>query len=236
MKRIAVIGAGSWGTALGIIAGRAGHEVKFWSRNPVVVKSINEERVNSIYLPDAEIPDGVVASVDIIEVVKHSELVIIATPSHATRAVLQSMTSGLPAQAILISAAKGIEIDSGKRISQLVAEVLGPSSAARFVCLSGPSFAKEVVARHPTAIVASSASPESRAEVQSALSSDNLRIYTNDDVVGTEFAGSVKNVMAIAAGMVAGLGYGSNSVAALITRGLAEISRLALRQGVSSKP
>lgn len=231
MKRIAVIGAGSWGTALGVIAARAGHEVKFWSRNPAVVISINEDRVNSIYLPDAEIPDGVVASADIIAVAKGSELVIIATPSHATRIVLESMTSGLPEQAILISASKGIEIESGKRISQLVAEVLGPSSVARFVCLSGPSFAKEVVARHPTAVVAASPNSESRAEVQSELSSESLRVYTNDDVVGTELGGSVKNVMAIAAGMVAGLGFGTNSVAALVTRGLAEMSRLALNQG-----
>ena len=231
MKRIAVIGAGSWGTALGIIAARSGHEVKFWSRNPAVVTSLNDDRVNSIYLPDAEIPAGVVASTDIIEVVKRSELVIIATPSHATRVVLESMASALPAKATLVSAAKGIEIESGKRISQLAAEVLGPSNAARFVCLSGPSFAKEVVARHPTAIVAASANPEARAEVQSAFSSESLRIYTNDDVIGTELGGSVKNVMAIAAGMVAGLGFGTNSVAALITRGLAEMSRLALSEG-----
>jgi glycerol-3-phosphate dehydrogenase (NAD(P)+) len=231
MKRIAVIGAGSWGTALGIIAGRSGHEVSLWSRNPGVVSSVNEHRVNSIYLPDAEIPDGVVASAEIAEVARHSELVIIATPSHATRGVLESMASELPATATLVSAAKGIEIESGKRISQLVAEVLGSSSTARFVCLSGPSFAKEVVARHPTAIVAASVNPEARAEVQEALSSESLRVYTNDDVIGTELGGSVKNVMAIAAGMVAGLGFGTNSVAALITRGLAEMSRLALSEG-----
>ena len=231
MKRIAVIGAGSWGTALGIVAARAGHAVKLWSRNPAVVTSLNDDRVNSIYLPDVEIPEGVVASADVIEVVKDSDLVIIATPSHATRTVLKSMASELPAAAILVSAAKGIEIESGKRISQLVAEVLRSTRADGFVCLSGPSFAKEVIARHPTAIVAASVNPEARAEIQSALSSESLRIYTNDDVIGTELGGSVKNVMAIAAGMVAGLGFGTNSVAALITRGLAEMSRLALSEG-----
>lgn len=231
MKRIAVIGAGSWGTALGIIAARCGHEVKFWSRNPAVVRSLNEDRVNSIYLPDAEIPEGVNASSDILEVVERAELVIIATPSHATRAVLESMMTAVPATATLVSAAKGLEVESGKRISQLAAEVLGPSNTARFVCLSGPSFAKEVVARHPTAIVAASDNPDTRAEVQAALSSESLRIYTNHDVIGTELGGSVKNIMAIAAGMVAGLGFGTNSVAALITRGLAEMSRLALSEG-----
>jgi len=231
MKRVAVIGAGSWGTALGIVAARAGHEVTLWSRNPAVVVSINRERVNSLYLPQAAIPDGVIANADIGETLRVAELVIIASPSHATRAVLKSMSGALPTDALLVSATKGIEIESGKRISQLVTEVLGESFSARFVCLSGPSFAKEVVAQHPTAIVAASTSEESAAIVQAALSLDSLRIYTNDDVVGTELGGSVKNVMAIAAGMVSGLGFGANSVAALITRGLARMSRLTLAEG-----
>ena len=203
----------------------------FWSRNPNVVTSINRDRVNSSYLPGAPVPDGVLASEDIGEALNESQLVIIATPSHATRAILVNMSSMLPANAILVSATKGIEIDTGKRISQLVTEVLGDSLTDRFVCLSGPSFAKEVVSQHPTAIVAAGVNPEVAATVQSTLSTEYLRIYTNDDVVGTELGGSVKNVMAIAAGMVAGLGLGANSVAALITRGLAEMSRLALAEG-----
>lgn len=231
LKRIAVIGAGNWGTALAIVAARAGHMVKLWSRNAAVVSCINRERINSIYLPEATIPEGLFATEDIAETLTTSDLVIIATPSHATRTVLQSMSTSLPAEAIPVSATKGIEIETGKRISQLVTEILGESFAASFVCLSGPSFAKEVVAGHPTAIVAASRDTEAAATVQSALSFENLRIYTNDDIVGTELGGSVKNVMAIAAGMVAGLGFGSNSVAALITRGLAEMSRLALAQG-----
>jgi len=231
MKRIAVIGAGSWGTALGIVAARAGHEVTFWSRNPAVVNSINRDRLNSLYLAEARIPDGVIASENVNEVISDAELVILATPSHATRDVLNSMSAALPPQSILVSATKGIEIESGKRISQLAAEVLGEKNTEKFVCLSGPSFAKEVVTQHPTAIVAASANAEASTTVQSSLSSESLRIYTNDDVVGTELGGSVKNVMAIAAGMVAGLGFGSNSVAALITRGLAEMSRLALSEG-----
>lgn len=231
MKRIAVIGAGSWGTALGIVAARAGHQVRFWSRNPEVVTSINRDRVNLSYLPEAHIPDDISASENIADALNDSQLVIIAMPSHATRAVLESMSGALPANAILVSATKGIEIATGKRISQLVAEVLGELLSPRFVCLSGPSFAKEVVAQHPTAIVAAADNADAAATVQSELSTEYLRIYTNDDVVGTEIGGSVKNVMAIAAGMVAGLGFGSNSVAALITRGLAEMSRLALAEG-----
>lgn len=231
MKRVAVIGAGSWGTALGIVAARAGHEVTFWSRNRAVVSSINRDRVNSIYLAESPIPDGVIASENVSEVISAVELVILATPSHATRNVFNSMSDALPANAILVSATKGIEIESGKRISQLASEVFGEKITERFVCLSGPSFAKEVVKQHPTAIVAASANDEASVTVQSTLSSESLRIYTNDDVVGTELGGSAKNVMAIAAGMVAGLGFGSNSVAALITRGLAEMSRLALAEG-----
>lgn len=231
MKRISVIGAGSWGTALGIVAARAGHHVKLWSRNPKVVTAVNQERVNQIYLPQAEIPSNVAATSDIEEAAAGAQLLILATPSHATRTVLNALRSVLNDDVAVVSATKGIEIESGKRISELTTEVLGDSFAHRFVCLSGPSFAKEVVDRHPTAIVAASLEPHLSAAVQAALSSDSLRIYTNDDVVGTELGGSTKNVMAIAAGMVAGLGFGSNSVAALITRGLAEMSRLALAQG-----
>ncbi len=231
MKRIAVIGAGSWGTALGIVAASAGHHVRFWSRNPEVVTSLNRDRVNSLYLPEAQIPESAFATEDIADALNDSQLAIIATPSHATRAVLETMSGVLPANAILVSATKGIEIETGKRISQLAAEILGESVTDPFVCLSGPSFAKEVVLQHPTAIVAAGNNADAAATVQSALSSEYLRIYTNDDVVGTELGGSVKNVMAIAAGMVAGLGFGSNSVAALITRGLAEMSRLALAEG-----
>jgi len=132
---------------------------------------------------------------------------------------------------VIVSVAKGIEIDTGKRVSELVDEILGESWSGQFVCLSGPSFAKEVVSGHPTAIVAAGQNEASARIVQAAFSFENLRIYTNTDVVGTELGGSVKNVMAIAAGMTVGLGLGSNSVAALITRGLAEIARLSLSHG-----
>jgi glycerol-3-phosphate dehydrogenase (NAD(P)+) len=235
MKRIAVIGAGSWGTALAIVAARAGHEVQLWSRNAAVVESINRDRVNPTYLPGARFPDAVRATKDIEVAVNGAELVILAAPSHATRGLLERIAPRLRPETILVSATKGIEIETGKRISQIAAEVIPDAYRPRFVCLSGPSFAKEVVENHPTAVVAASADRDAGRIVQAELSFDNLRIYTNDDVVGTELGGSVKNVMAIAAGMVAGLGFGSNSVAALITRGLAEITRLALREGAKAE-
>jgi glycerol-3-phosphate dehydrogenase (NAD(P)+) len=231
MKRIAVIGAGSWGTALSILAARAGHEVKLWSHNLAVVEAINREHLNPGYLTESRIPETVRATSKIVEAVEEAETVILAAPSHATRELLNAMVPALLAEMIVVSATKGIEIETGKRISQVVAEVVPQESRPRFVSLSGPSFAKEVAQNHPTAVVAASDDRVAACIVQAELSFDNFRIYTNDDVVGTELGGSVKNVMAIAAGMVAGLGYGANSIAALVTRGLAEMTRLALREG-----
>ena len=229
MKQIAIIGAGSWGTALAVVAARAGHSVQLWSRNNAVVSSINEKRVNSRYLSSTTIPRGVTATGDIKAALHDASMVLLAVPSHAARETLLAMSSQLQEGAIVVSVAKGIEIESGKRISEIAKEVVATSHS--FVCLSGPSFAKEVVEGHPTAIVAASKDIPAARAVQNDLSFENLRIYTNADVVGTELGGSVKNVMAIAAGMTAGLGFGANSVAALITRGLAEITRLARREG-----
>jgi len=231
VKRIAIIGAGSWGTALSVVAARAGHEVRLWARNPELVDSINRDHVNSVYLAGTVMPSNVWATPAITEALDGAELVVLAAPSHATRELLVSMLLSLRSEMIVVSATKGIEIETGKRISQVVQEVVAGAPQLRFVCLSGPSFAKEVVEGHPTAVVAASTDGESASIVQSELSFENLRIYTNNDVVGTELGGSVKNVMAIAAGMVAGLGFGTNSIAAVITRGLAEMTRLGVNEG-----
>ncbi len=231
MKRIAIIGAGSWGTALAVVAARAGHEVQLWARNADVVDSINRHNVNSVYLTGTPVPSSVWATADITAAMDGAELVILAAPSHSTRGLLTAIVPSLRSETIVVSATKGIEIETGKRISQMFDEVVPQAARPRFVCLSGPSFAREVVEGHPTAVVAASLDSETARTVQAELSFETLRIYTNNDVVGTELGGSVKNVMAIAAGMVAGLGFGSNSIAALITRGLAEITRLGLREG-----
>jgi glycerol-3-phosphate dehydrogenase (NAD(P)+) len=229
MKRIAIIGGGSWGTALAVIAARAGHDVQLWSRNPDVVNSINSQRVNSHYLKSVQIPPSVAATSELNAALDDANLVLFAAPSHAARELFTAIAPHLSDSAIIVSVAKGIEIETGKRISEIVKEVIGTNHP--FVSLSGPSFAKEVVDGHPTAIVAASKDAAAARTVQNDLSFENLRIYTNADVIGTEIGGSVKNVMAIAAGMAAGLGFGSNSVAALITRGLAEITRFARREG-----
>lgn len=229
MTEIAIAGAGSWGTALAVVAARAGHNVRLWTRNAEVVTSIIERRINSRYLVSTSIPENVIATSDLGEALHEAQMVLLAVPSHAAREVLTAMSPFLEQHAVIVGVLKGIEIESGKRMSEIANEVVaGPHP---YVCLSGPSFSREVVERHPTAIVAASKDSEAARIVQTDLSFENLRIYTNADVVGTEIGGSVKNVMAIAAGMAAGLGFGSNSVAALITRGLAEITRLARREG-----
>lgn len=229
MKRIAIIGAGSWGTALAVMAARAGHDVQLWARNSDIIRSINQQHVNSRYLTSVQIPIAVFATGDLAAALNGAEHVLFAAPSHTARELLTAIAPHLPESAIIVNVAKGIEIETGKRISEIAKEVAGANQP--YVCLSGPSFAKEVVAGHPTAIVAASRDAIAARVVQNDLSFENLRIYTNADVIGTELGGSVKNVMAIAAGMAAGLGFGTNSVAALITRGLAEITRLARREG-----
>jgi glycerol-3-phosphate dehydrogenase (NAD(P)+) len=211
------------------VAARAGHQVRLWSRNAEVVRSITEVRINSRYLSSTSIPSSVIATGDLGEALHGASMAVFAAPSHAARELLTAISPLLDEATIIVSVSKGIEIESGKRISEIAKEVLG--SPHPFVCLSGPSFAKEVVVGHPTAIVAASKDAAAARTVQNDLSFENLRIYTNTDVIGAEIGGSVKNVMAIAAGMTTGLGFGANSVAALITRGLAEITRLARREG-----
>jgi glycerol-3-phosphate dehydrogenase (NAD(P)+) len=229
--RVAVIGAGGWGTALSLVAARAGCEVRLWSRSASVVEEINISRVNVAYLEGHTVPEGVTATTDPRAALSGAELAVLAAPSHATRAVLESMRGLFEAGAVFVSATKGVEAETGRRISEVVGEVLGGGAVERFVCLSGPSFAQEVAAGQPTAVVASSRDESLARLVQLAFSAQGFRVYTNPDVIGTELGGASKNVMAVAAGMVAGLGLGSNTVSALITRGLAEMTRLALAEG-----
>jgi len=232
VKQLAIIGAGSWGTALSVIAARAGHRVRLWSHNEAVAAEINAEHLNTRYLASlAVIPQSVTATCNLRDALREAEIVILASPSHVTRELCARMLPFMQRQMLFVSATKGIEAGTGKRISQILSEVVCEKFEPRFVCLSGPSFAQEVAAGQPTAIVAASTYEDDSRLVQGTLSFDNLRVYTNTDVAGTELCGSVKNVMAVAAGMVAGLGLGTNSVAAIITRGLAEIARLALAQG-----
>ena len=196
---------------------------------------MRRERVNVKYLAGHALPERVEPTSDFDEALTGADLVLLVVPSHVMREVLAQMMPRLRERMLFVSATKGIETETGKRVSEVLRESLKERFEPRFVCLSGPSFAKEVASGQPTAVVAAGDDLEDAKVVQEALSFQNLRIYTNTDVVGAEVGGAVKNVMAVAAGMVAGLGLGSNSVSALITRGLAEMSRLALAQGARTE-
>ncbi len=231
MKRIAIIGAGSWGTALALVAARAGNQVKLWAHSAEVANVLRQERENRIYLPGFSLPDAISPTNDLAESLADAEIVLTVVPSHVCREVYTQMLACLRPQMVFVNATKGIEIETGMRMEEVVRDVLKDHFEPRYVVLSGPSFALEVARDEPCAIVAASHSMNRAAVVQEAFSTSRFRVYTNNDVTGVEIGGSIKNVMAIATGAVNGLGLGYNSAAALVTRGLAEITRLAVRLG-----
>ncbi len=234
MSRIAVIGAGSWGTALSIVAGRGNqHQVRLWALEPEVCRSILESRINCLFLPGCPVPESITPVNDLQTALSGAELVVSAVPSHHCRRVFEHMAQWLLPGMLFINATKGIENDTLLRMSQVIDEVVTRlcGFTPRIAALSGPTFAKEVAQGSPTALTAASADLSLAAIVQKELSDPLFRIYMNDDLTGVELGGALKNVIAIAAGVCSGLGLGHNSVAALITRGLAEISRLAAACG-----
>jgi glycerol-3-phosphate dehydrogenase (NAD(P)+) len=229
-KRIAIIGAGSWGTALAMVAARNQHRVKLWAREPEVAAIINQAHRNPLYLSDFNL-ENIRATTGIEDAIDGADFALLVVPSHAMREIISRLLPLLNSSVVLVSAAKGVENSTLMRMEEVVADVLRESFEPRYVALSGPSFAREVAEGDPTAIVAASRDRESSELVQRSLSSSVFRVYTNTDVVGVELGGAVKNVVAIAAGVVRGLGFGTNAVAAIITRGLAEMTRLALAEG-----
>jgi glycerol-3-phosphate dehydrogenase (NAD(P)+) len=231
MSKIAIIGAGSYGTALALVAARSHHRIKLWAHDPEVANTLQSKRENQVYLPGFALPDNIEPTHDLHDALRTAELVITAIPSHVCREVYTNMLPHLRDEMIFVSATKGIEIHTQMRMEEVVRDVLQPTFAPRYVALSGPSFALEVAQDQPSAIVAASSDMEAAQAVQAALSSSRFRVYTNTDVIGVEIGGAVKNVMAIATGVVNGLGLGYNSVTALITRGLAEMTRLAVKLG-----
>ncbi len=221
--RIAVLGAGAWGTVLGHHLATQGHEVRLWARNAGVARVLAEEHRNPAYLPGRALHPSIFATTDAAGAARGCDIVVCAVPSQGVRAALQAAASSLDQQTIVVSASKGIETDSMLRMSEISEAVL---SQRPFVAFSGPSFALEVLEGQPTAVVAASTSDLAAERVQDLFTAGPLRVYTSGDVIGTELAGAFKNVIAIAAGMCEGLGLGSNPRAALITRGLAELARL----------
>jgi glycerol-3-phosphate dehydrogenase (NAD(P)+) len=226
---VSVVGAGSWGTALAVHLARVGHEVRLWARDGALVDDMTARRANAVYLPDINFPDNLRPVASMSDALADARFVILAVPSHGLRGVLRTAAARVKSDAIVISATKGLEEQSMLRMSEVVAQEL--PHVGSVVALSGPSFAVELARELPTAIVAASTTDGVVAQVQEEFRSGALRLYGSADVVGVEIGGALKNIIAIAAGVVEGLGLGHNALAALITRGLAEISRLAVGLG-----
>jgi glycerol-3-phosphate dehydrogenase (NAD(P)+) len=222
--KVGVIGGGAWGTALASHCVRVGLPVRLWIREPEVAAAVNERHENVAYLPGVLLPPELGASSRLDEVLEGADTVLVVVPSEFARGIYRKLGSLLPDGAVVVSATKGIETDSLRRMSEVAAEEV---PAHPLAVLSGPSFALEVARALPTAVVVASADHDVAQGVQRGIASRTFRVYSSEDVVGVELAGALKNVIAIAAGIVDGLGYGHNTVAALITRGLAEITRLA---------
>jgi glycerol-3-phosphate dehydrogenase (NAD(P)+) len=224
---VAIIGAGGWGTALAITMARVHERVRLWVYEPDLVETIRRERTNPIYLPGLKIPDCVHPSDSLEEVLEGARLVINAVPSHFCRTVYEQLRPFAEPDMAFVTATKGIEIGSLMRMSEVVEDVIGRRFHPRVAAISGPTFALEVARGEPTALVVASPDENLRRQLQQELAAPRFRLYTNSDIIGVEIGGSVKNIIAIAAGALSGMQLGHNAMAALITRGLAEIMRLA---------
>ncbi len=228
---IAVLGAGSWGTTLAVLLAKKGYQVRLWAHRPEFAAQLEAERENSRYLKGIHFPDNLHVVDHLRNLAAWSQMIVTAVPSQALRETLLGF-SDLPLEGkILVNVAKGIEIGTGKRMSEVLLEVLPALHASQVAALYGPSHAEEVSKEQPTTVVASSQSLQTAEKVQEIFHTNTFRVYVNTDIIGVEIAGSVKNIIAIAAGISDGIGFGDNAKAAIITRGLAEISRLCLKLG-----
>ncbi len=229
MKHASVLGAGSWGTALAVHLARLGHPVRLWARDPALAREMQIRRANAVYLADVTFPDGVEPAASLAAAVEEADLVVVAIPTHGVAAVMRAASALMRRGTTVVSATKGIDVETLMRVSELLDREL--HHACPIVVLSGPSFAVELARELPTALCVASHDAAAVQRVQEEFRSRYLRLYATDDVVGVEVGGALKNVIAIAAGVVEGLGLGHNALAALITRGLAEIGRLATALG-----
>ncbi len=233
--KIGVIGAGSWGTTLADLLAKKGHEVTLWAYEAELVADMRTGRENSMYLPGIRLADNLAFTGSLVDAVRGKDLLLFVVPSQALRSVLKETIAHISPESIIVSASKGIEVGTLKLVSQIYEELLPPALYRRFAVLSGPSFAREVAAEMPTAVVAAAEDDVVAKKVQDVFTCGFFRVYTNGDVTGVELGGAVKNVIAIAAGIADGLGFGCNTRAALITRGLAEIARLGLALGAKGE-
>lgn len=230
-RRVAVLGAGSWGTALAAVLARNGHDTMLWAREREVAAAIRSARTNEAFLPGVELPGGLDATSSLAEALDRRDVIVSVVPAQFTAAVWAEAAGLAPDDAQIVSASKGIEVATLRRMDEVFEHALGMDVRQRFAVLSGPSFALEVAREQPTAVVAASENHELAAAVQSLFTNHDFRVYTHSDVIGVELGGALKNVMAVAAGVASGLGFEHNTRAALITRGLDEITRLGVALG-----
>ena len=228
---VSVLGGGSWGTALAVHLARIGHEVRLWARSPDFAQELQRARENLVYLPGIAFPAGLTPVGSLASACDASEMLVFVCPSSAVRGLAEAVRPLAPRRPIVVSAAKGVEQETRLTMSAVLDQVLGEHHQTRVAVLSGPSFAREVGQGVPTAVTAAARDLAVAEEVQRTFTGQTFRVYTSTDVIGVEIGGAVKNVIAVAAGLSDGLGFGQNSRAALITRGLAEITRLAVQLG-----
>lgn len=233
MSRIAIIGAGAWGTGLSIVLGRKGmHDVRLWAREPEVRQAISSKRVNELFLPGQSVSENLFVTGDLAEALRDVEILLSVIPSQHCRSLFYQMFPYLKPETLIVSATKGLEETTLLRMTQVISETMQASGfKPRLGALSGPSFALEAARGDPTAIAIASTDDELAERVQHDFSDPRFRVYRNEDVTGVELGGALKNVIAIAAGVCHGLNFGHNSIAALITRGLAEMTRLVVAYG-----
>ena len=233
MSKLAVIGAGSWGTTFAKVLADGGSEVALWARRPEIADEINSSHRNGDYLPGVNLPAAITASSDIATVLAGASQVYLSVPSQTLRENLTAWAKLIPADALVVSLMKGVEKNTGLRMSQVISEA--GIDESRIVVISGPNLAAEIAAEQPAASVAASASLESAKQVASAATNSYFTTFTNTDVIGTEFGGILKNLIAVAIGIVNGVGYGQNTKASIMTRGVSEISRFAVAFGAKPK-
>lgn len=232
MEKVIVIGAGSWGTALGLVLARKGHDVTLWERDEKIAKTLQEERENKRLLPGIIFPENLNVTNELNGLLKGVKYVVLSVPSQALRSVIEKISSQIEENTILINTAKGIEVKSGETLSEVIKEEIKGKYHKNIVILSGPTHAEEVALEIPTAIVAAGESEKAKA-VQELFNTDRFRVYMSTDILGVELGGAVKNCLAIGAGIADGMGYGDNAKAALVTRGITEMIRFGKALGAN---
>jgi len=234
VTRVAVVGAGSWGTALSALLSKKGHDVCLWAFEPEVAEQITEGHENASYLAGIQLPENLRSTADLAKALEGAEVLVSVSPAQVVGSVMAEAAAHIEADTLIVSASKGIETTTLRRMDEVMSEVLDPAQIDGFTVLSGPSFALEVAEEIPTAVVAASGSEDSALAVQDLFQTDYFRVYTGSDVIGVELGGALKNVIALGAGVAAGLRCGHNTLAALVTRGLAEMRRLGVAMGAQA--